>query len=259
MFKHAIVRKPCKALIDGISTAQFVAPGEKPIYEKAVQQHAQYVSTLESLGAEVLVLDADENFPDSVFTEDPAIVMEGCAVITNPAKDSRNGEKETILPAIKKYYSDEQIFHIKAPGTIEGGDVMQVGKHFYVGQSDRTNAEGAKQFNEIVTKFGYTSETVPVTEGLHLKDFAVYLDNKNLLVTEVMDKEPAFKDFDRHIIPAVELYAINSLYFNGTVIVPEGYPKTLKLIQDLGYKTQVIRNDEVKKIDGSLTCMSLRF
>lgn len=259
MFKNAIVRKPCRALVEGISTAQFVKPGEKPDYEKAVAQHAKYVETLEALGAKVLVLEADENFPDSVFTEDPAVVMEGCAVITNPARASRNGEKETILPAIRQFYKDEQIFHIEAPGTLEGGDVMQVGKHFYVGQSDRTNAEGARQFNEIVTKFGYTSETVPVTEGLHLKDFAVYLDHNDLLVTETMDKCPAFKAFNRHVIPADELYAINSLFFNGTVIVPEGYPKTLKLIEDLGYPVKVINNDEVKKIDGSLTCLSLRF
>lgn len=259
MFKHAIVRKPCRALIDGISTAQFVAPGEKPVYEKAVEQHAEYVRILKSLGAEVLVLDADENFPDSVFTEDPAVVMAECAVITNPAKDSRNGEKETILPAIQKYYSEDRIFHIEAPGTMEGGDVMQVGKTFYVGQSDRTNAEGAEQFAEFVGRFGYEVITVPVTEGLHLKDFAVYLDHNDLLVTEAMDKEPAFQDFNRHVVAAEELYAINSLFFNGTVIVPEGYPKTLKLIQDLGYKTLVMNNDEAKKIDGSLTCQSLRF
>lgn len=259
MFKHAIVRKPCKALIDGISTAQFVESSERPVYEKAIQQHEKYIETLEELGAEVLVLPADENFPDSVFTEDPAVVMEGCAVITNPARDSRNGEKETILPAIQKYYSDDQIFHINAPGTMEGGDVMQVGRHFYVGLSDRTNAEGARQFDEIVSKFGYTTETVSVTEGLHLKDFAVYLDKKDILVTELMDQCPAFKDFDRHVIPPEELYAINSMYFNGIVIVPEGYPKTLKIIEDLGYSVKVLNNDEMKKIDGSLTCQSLRF
>ena len=258
-FSYAIVRKPCKALVDGISTAQFVDPGEKPIYENAVQQHAEYVKTLEALGAKVLVLEADEDYPDSVFTEEPAVVMDGCAVITNPAKASRNGEKNTILPAIRQFYRDDQIFHIEAPGTLEGGDVMLVGKHFYVGQSDRTNAEGARQFNEIVTKFGFTSETVPVTEGLHLKDFAVYLDKNDLLVTETMDRCPAFQSFNRHVIPTEELYAINSLFFNGTVIVPEGYPKTKNLIEGLGYPVKVINNDEVKKIDGSLTCLSLRF
>ena len=185
--------------------------------------------------------------------------MERCAVITNPATDSRNGEKEEILPAIRKFYADDQIFHIEAPGTLEGGDVMRVGDHLYVGLSDRTNEEGARQFNEIVTKFGYTSSTVPVTEGLHLKDFAIYLENNNMLVTEIVDKMDAFKDFNRIVIDPDELYAINSMYINGTVLVPEGYPKTLQIIKDLGYPTILVDTSEFRKIDGSLTCLSLRF
>ena len=100
---------------------------------------------------------------------------------------------------------------------------------------------------------------MPVTEGLHLKDFVIYLENNNLLVTETMDKVPAFKDFNRYIIPEEELYAINSLWINGTVLVPAGYPKTLKLIQDLGYPTITVDTSEFRKIDGSLTCLSLRF
>lgn len=257
MFTKAITRKPCKALIDGISTGQFCEG--TPVYEDAVRQHAGYVATLRSLGLEVTELDADERFPDSCFVEDPAVVMEGCAVITNPATDSRNGEKHEIIDTIKKFYTDDQIFHIEAPGTMEGGDVMLVGKHFYVGLSDRTNEEGAKQFNDIVTKFGYTSSTVPVTEGLHLKDFVIYLENNNMLVTKVMNEMPAFKDFNRYIIDEDELYAINSLYINGTVLVPDGYPKTKKLIEDLGYPIKLVDTGEFKKIDGSLTCLSLRF
>lgn len=259
MFTRAISKKPCRALIEGITTAQFVEPGEKPDYELAAKQHDKYVEVLESLGLEVLDLDADERYPDSCFTEDPAVVMERCAVITNPATDSRNGEKEEILPAIRKFYADDQIFHIEAPGTMEGGDVMRVGDHFYVGLSDRTNEEGARQFNEIVTKFGYTSSTVPVTEGLHLKDFAIYLENNNMLVTEIVDKMDAFKDFNRIVIDPDELYAINSMYINGTVLVPEGYPKTLQIIKDLGYPTILVDTSEFRKIDGSLTCLSLRF
>ena len=259
MFTKAITKKPCRALIDGITTAQFTDSPEQPDYDLAVKQHDNYIRTLESLGVEVLDLPADERFPDSCFTEDPAVVMEGCAVVTNPARDSRNGEKHEILPALQKFYADDQIFHIEAPGTMEGGDIMLVGKHFYVGQSDRTNAEGARQFDEIVSRFGYTTETVPVTEGLHLKDFVIYLENNNMLVTETMDKVPAFKDFNRYIIPEDELYAINSLWMNGTVLVPAGYSKTLKLIQDLGYPTITVDTSEFRKIDGSLTCLSLRF
>ena len=144
MFTRAITRKPCRALIDGITTAMF---GEgTPDYDLAVQQHDNYVKTLRDLGLEVLDLPADERFPDSCFVEDPAVVMAECAIITNPATDSRNGEKFEIVDAIKQFYKDDQIFHIEAPGTMEGGDVMLVDRHFYVGQSDRTNAEGQRQF-----------------------------------------------------------------------------------------------------------------
>ena len=257
MFTKAITRKPCRACIDGITTAMF---GEgTPDYELAVKQHENYVETLKSLGLEVLDLPADERFPDSCFVEDPAVVTAKCAIITNPATDSRNGEKFEIVDAIKKFYRDDQIFYIEAPGTMEGGDVMQVGNHFYVGQSDRTNAEGFRQFEEIVSKFGYTATAVPVTEGLHLKDFVIYLEKGNMLVSPTMNEHPAFKDFNKFVIGADELYAINSMNINGTVLVPEGFPKTLKIIEDLGYPTIVINNSEFAKIDGSLTCLSLRF
>lgn len=257
MFTKAITRKPCKALIDGITTAMF---GEgTPDYETAIKQHDNYVETLCGLGLEVLDLEADERYPDSCFVEDPAVVMAECSIITNPATDSRNGEKYEIVDAIKKFYSDDQIFHIEAPGTMEGGDVMLVDRHFYVGQSDRTNAEGFRQFQEIVSRFGYEATAVPVTEGLHLKDFVIYLEKGNMLVSPKMDKEPAFSGYTRFVIEPEELYAINSMNINGTVLVPDGFPKTLKLIQDLGYPTIVMNNSEFAKIDGSLTCLSLRF
>ncbi|MDO4870184.1 MAG: arginine deiminase-related protein [Bacillota bacterium] len=257
MFTKAITKKPCRALIDGITTAMF--DDGTPDYELAAKQHDNYVAVLRSLGLEVLDLDADERYPDSCFVEDPAVVTAEFAIITNPATDSRNGEKYEIIDAIKKFYSDDQIFHIEAPGTMEGGDVMLVDKHFFVGQSDRTNAEGFKQFEAIVSKFGYTAEAVPVTEGLHLKDFVIYLENNNMLVSAKMNEEPAFKDYNRFVIDADELYAINSMNINGTVLVPEGFPKTLKIIQDLGYPTILVNNSEFSKIDGSLTCLSLRF
>ena len=257
MFTKAITRKPCRALVDGITTSMF---GEgTPDYESALEQHSNYVSVLKELGLEVTELDGDERYPDSCFVEDPAVVMEKCAIITNSPAKSRNGERYEILDTIKKFYDDSRIFFIEAPGTMEGGDVMRVGDHFYVGLSDRTNEEGAKQFNDIVTKFGYTSSTVPVTEGLHLKDFVIYLENNNMLVTAIMNDMPAFKDFNRFVVDPDELYAINSLNINGTVLVPEGYPKTQNIIEDLGYPVKLVDTGEFKKIDGSLTCLSLRF
>lgn len=256
-FKNIIVRKPSKSMIEGISTGMFSE--DKPIYEDGINQHAEYVKTIESLGVKALVLEALEEYPDSCFVEDPAVVLKECAIITNSPRESRNGEKFEIEPAIKKYYSDDRIYYIEAPGTMEGGDVMVVDKHIYIGQSDRTNAEGAKQFSQIVEKYGYTTSTVPVAEGLHLKDFAIYLENNNMLVSEKMNEEEAFKDFNRFVVPKEELYAINSLYINGTVLVPDGFPKTLSHIKSLGYPVKVVNTDEFKKIDGSLTCLSLRF
>lgn len=256
-FNNAIVRKPSKSMIDGISTAMF-AEG-RPSYERALVQHENYVRALEDLGLDVLVLDALEEYPDSCFVEDPAVLMDECAIITNSPKESRNGEREEILAPIEKYYDKDEIFFIEGPGSMEGGDVMLVDGHFFVGQSDRTNREGFAQFREIVEGFGYTASPVEVTEGLHLKDFAIYLEKGNMLVSEKMAEVDDFKKYNKFIVPEEELYAINSLYINGTVLVPVGNPKTQGHIEDLGYPVRPIDTSEFKKIDGSLTCLSLRF
>ena len=257
MFTRAITRKPCRALIDGIATGQFCEG--TPDYENAVRQHDKYVETLRGLGLEVTDLEADERFPDSCFVEDPAVVMERCAVITNPARESRNSEKHEIIGTIRKFYTEDQIFHIEAPGTMEGGDVMRVGDHFYIGLSDRTNEEGARQFNDIVTRFCYTSSTVPVTEGLHLKDFVIYLENNNMLVSGEFVEKPDFAKYNKVVIPEEEAYAANCIWVNDTVIVPSGYPAVLAAVEGLGYKTLLVDTSEYRKLDGGLSCLSLRF
>lgn len=256
-FSHAIVRKPSQSMLEGITTGMFSQ--DQPVYEGALVQHANYVKAMEALGVKVTVLEPLEAYPDACFVEDPAVVMAECAIVTNSPKESRNGEKHELLKALKDFYKEDQLFYIEAPGTMEGGDVMLVDKHFYVGLSDRTNREGAKQFDQIVRQFGYTSSTVPVTEGLHLKDFVIYLENNHMLVSPVMNKVEDFQKYHRYVVEAEELYAINSLNINGTVLVPEGYPKTQAQIESLGYPIKIVNTDEFKKIDGSLTCLSLRF
>ena len=159
-------------MLEGITTGMFSQ--DQPVYEDALVQHANYVKAMEALGVKVTVLEPLEAYPDACFVEDPAVVMAECAIVTNSPKESRNGEKHELLKALKDFYKEDQLFYIEAPGTMEGGDVMLVDKHFYVGLSDRTNREGAKQFDQIVRQFGYTSSTVPVTEGLQLKDFVIY-------------------------------------------------------------------------------------
>jgi len=140
MLKNALVRRPGHSLINGITSAPELG---KPDYGLAITQHDAYIEALKSCGVEVTVLEADERFPDSCFVEDVAVCTKKFVVITNPGASSRKGEEKEIVEVIKKYYND--IEYIKEPGTLEGGDVMMVKDHFYIGLSKRTNREGAEQ------------------------------------------------------------------------------------------------------------------
>ena len=138
-FNNVIVKRPCKAVCKGITSSPELG---QPIYEKALQQHDAYIEALQKCGVEATILEADERYPDSCFVEDPAIITKSCAIITNPGAESRNGEKDEIICAIRKFFPEEKIEYIKSPGTLEGGDVMMVDDVFYVGLSARTNEEG---------------------------------------------------------------------------------------------------------------------
>lgn len=256
MFECAIVKKPCKALIDGLTDhPQLGAPD----YEKALAQHAAYVKTLESLGAKVTVLEADEAFPDSCFVEDVAVLCPECAVLTRPGTESRAGEVAFMAPVLEQFYPADKIFSLKAPATLEGGDVMKVGKQFYVGLSKRTNAEGVKQLGELLAPYGYTVTGVPFTGVLHLKTGAVYLEENTMLMKAHFVEKEAFAPYQKMVVPEQEDYAANCVWFNGKVIVPAGYPTVLKMVQDAGYETVECDTGEFKKIDGGLSCLSLRF
>ena len=223
MFKHTIVRTPCSKICDGITSAPELG---QPIYEKALEQHAKYIEALKSTGVDVLVLPALEEYPDSCFVEDVAVLSEKCAIITNPGAGSRNGETEYIIDAIKKFYSDDQIGFIKEPGTLEGGDVMKVGDTFFVGLSARTNEEGIRQFAEFYGSYGYKVVSVPLTEVLHLKTGVNYIENNKMLVSGEFIDKPDFAAYDKIIVPVEEAYGANCIWMNGTVIVPEGYNST---------------------------------
>ena len=255
-FNNVIVRKPCKAVCDGITSAPELG---QPIYEKALAQHEKYIEALKKCGVEVTVLEADERYPDSCFVEDPALITRKCAIITNPGAASRNGEKNEIIGAVRKFFPEDKIEYIKDPGTLEGGDVMMVGDTFYVGLSARTNAEGIRQLGEILNKYGLECVQVPLEKVLHLKTGVNYLENNNMLVSGEFIDKPEFAKYNKIIIPEEEAYAANCIWVNGTVIVPEGYPAVLKAVQDAGYETLVVDTSEFRKIDGGLSCLSLRF
>lgn len=256
MFKYAIVKKPCKALINGITEHPELGA---PDYENALKQHDAYVKTLEMLGAKVTVLDADENFPDSCFVEDVAVLVPECAVLTRPATASRAGEVEKMKPVLAQFYPADKIFALAAPATLEGGDVMKVGDTLYAGLSHRTNVEGVAQLAAILQPFGYKVVGVPFDGVLHLKTGAVYLENGQMLMKKSFEDKIAFLEYEKHIVPENEAYAANCVWFNDKVIVPVGYPEVLQMVQNAGYETVLCDTGEYKKIDGGLSCLSLRF
>ena len=256
MFKNVIVKRPCRKITEGITSAPELG---KPDYELALKQHDAYIEALKSCGVNVTVLEADENFPDSCFVEDTAVLTRKCAIITNPGAASRNKEVEAMIPVIKKFYSEDCIEYIKAPGTLEGGDVMMVGDHFYVGLSARTNEEGIRQFKEILEKHGMTCSQVPLEKVLHLKTGVNYLEDGNMLVSGEFVTKEEFQKYNLVEIPEEEAYAANCIWVNDTVIVPEGYPAVLEAVKKLGYRTLTVDTSEYRKLDGGLSCLSLRF
>ena len=253
MFKNVIVKKPCSSMIDGLSSANL----GKPNFQLAMQQHEVYIETLKKCGVSVTVLEADENYPDSCFIEDVALLTKECAIITRPGATSRRGEIVGLRETLEKFYKN--IENIEAPGTIEAGDIMMVGNHFYIGLSARTNEDGAKQMINILNKYGLSGSMVTLEKVLHLKTGLAYLENNNLLVAGEFVHSPIFSSFNKIVIDERESYSANCIWLNGHVIVPLGYENTKKAIEDLGYIVHEVDTSEFRKLDGGLSCLSLRF
>jgi dimethylargininase len=253
MFTKAIVRRPGRSIINGLSAANL----GKPDYQKTVEQHAAYVNALKNCGLEVNELPPDENYPDSTFVEDVALLTPRCAVITNPGAPSRKGEIVSMNEALKGYYKD--IEEIRSPGTIEAGDIMMVGSHFYIGLSNRTNSAGAEQMINILSKYGMSGSTVKLEKVLHLKTGLAYLENNNLVACGEFLSNPEFKNFNIIEIPEEESYAANCVWINDNVLVPEGYPLAKSKIIAAGYNVIEVDVSEFRKLDGGLSCLSLRF
>ncbi len=253
MFRNALVRLPCRGMVRGLSTAGLGAPD----YERALAQHAAYVDALRGCGLEVTALDADESYPDSVFIEDTAVLSEKTAVITRPGAPSRRGEERPVAAALRARFPGLEA--IRAPGTLEGGDVFRAGDRFFVGISARTNEAGAGQLAVILQAHGYAVTAVPLRAVLHLKTGVAYLENNRLLACGEFLEHPLLSGFEIVPVPADEAYAANSVWINGRVLVPAGFPRTRESIEARGYETMSVDVSEFRKLDGGLSCLSLRF
>jgi len=236
IFNKAIVRTPCEAMINGISNAKL----GKPDYQNALVQHKEYIKALKMTGLDVTVLPADEAFPDSTFVEDAALMTPFCSILTNPGALSRRDETLSMLPVLEDMVDNVET--INMPGTLEAGDVMMVGDHYYIGLSARTNQQGANQLITLLEQYGMSGSVIELSEVLHLKTGLGYLENNNLLACGEFLTKPEFQQYNLLEVDADEAYAANSVWINDVVLTPTGFPKTKALIESAGYQTLVVEN-----------------
>jgi dimethylargininase len=256
LFTRAIVRPPGSSFSSGLTTVDL----GKPHLAKALAQHQLYCEALKSCGLSLTVLPADARYPDSTFVEDTAVLLEHCAVVTRPGAESRRGEVESIKPLLSEYF--QRIREIKSPGRVDGGDVCEAGNHFFIGISNRTNEEGARQLAEILRDNEYTSEFVDIrniNSILHLKSGLAYLGGGQLVVIDALISKSDFKGFKLIRVNHGEEYASNCVAINQRVLIAAGYPMLCQQLSDLGHDIVEIEMSEFQKMDGGLSCLSLRF
>ena len=256
MFTKAIVRTPCTNFAAGLTTVDLGPPD----FERALKQHEAYCQTLESCGLDVIRLPPDEQHPDSTFVEDTAILTARGAVITRPGAPPRLGEATQIAPLIRDNFSNVHL--IEEPGTVDGGDVCEAGEHFFIGLSQRTNEHGARQLAGFLESFGYTSSLIDVrgvSNILHLKSGIAYLGGKQIVLIEALLGFEEFSGYDLICLDSSEDYAANCLEINGKVLIADGFPATKRELEHMGYQTIALDMSEFQKMDGGLSCLSLRF
>ncbi len=256
-FTKAIVRIPGSNFAEGLTTAALGAP----IYDLALVQHERYCEALHRCGLEVTVLPADLRHPDATFVEDAAILVAEAAILTRPGALTREGEVEAIAAEIHRRQFPA-VFSIHAPGTLDGGDICEAGKHFFLGLSLRSNEEGVRQLAEILDKFGYTSSVVDIRairNILHLKSGIAYIGENTLVVWDELADLPQFRGYDLIRVSPDEYYAANCVRVNERVLVPAGFPKFTAELERRGFKPLLLEMSEFQKMDGGLSCLSLRF
>jgi dimethylargininase len=246
VISRAILRRPGSDFASGITTATLGAPD----YTLLLAQHAAYADALRALGLTVEVLDPLAGFPDAYFVEDVAVVLPELAVIARPGAPSRLGEEEGIDEVLAWH---REIARIEAPATLDGGDVLVADRDVFVGLSGRTNGEGAGQLARRLTPHGYRLTTVPVSAGLHLKSGVSWLGGRTMLVTEQLARY--FHEHEYRCIVAEEA-ACNTVVVNDTLLVPAGFSGA---VAKAGLRVVELDVSEPRKMDGGLSCLSLRF
>ncbi len=252
----AIVREPGRNFSSGETTVDL----GNPDYELALRQHEAYCHALESCGLQLIRLNADERFPDSTFVEDTAIVTDRGVVITRLGAASRAGETEEIRRELVNHYGE--LNTIDAPGTVDGGDVCEAGKHFFIGISRRTNEAGAGQLARLLESFGFSSSLIDIRglgNILHLKSGMAWIGDNRLVVIDALSRLKEFSPYELIHVNSGEDYAANCVFINDRMLVAAGFPALKRQLEDLNYQAIALEMSEFQKMDGGLSCLSLRF
>ncbi len=256
MFTRAIVRPPSPNFADGLTASGLGAPD----YLLALRQHAAYCAALAQCGLELTELPPDARFPDATFVEDTAVITPRCAVITRPGAASRAGETAAVRTALARFFP--QLQAIEAPGTVDGGDICEAENHFLIGISERTNEAGAQQLAAILTDAGHTANFVDirgVSGILHLKSGLTYLGDNRLAVWDTLAQHTALGGYEQIRVATGDEYAANCIRVNEYVLLAAGFPAFAIKLRGLGYRLIELEMSEFQKMDGGLSCLSLRF
>lgn len=253
-FRRAIMRKPAASIIDGLRA---IDTGRPDLSQMTVA-HDAYIAALREAGGEVIELPALSAYPDSVFVEDTALCLPQGAVLMRPGAPTRAGEVAEMAPALAAFYSD--IRAIKGPGTIEGGDILVTASEILVGLSDRTDQAGVDALAALVQDWGYTVRSLKIPEDvLHFKTDCSLLDVNTILSTQRLAASGCFAEYNVIYTAPGEEAAANAIRFNQFVIMAAGFPDTAKRLRDSGYEVREIDNRDCAKLDGGMSCLSLRF
>ena len=252
-FTRAITRQPARSIVDGIRAED---RGD-PDYEQMRRDHAHYVETLQQAGARVFELPALEDFPDSVFVEDVALCLPEAAILMRPGAAPRAGEVAHMAPLLQELYQD--VLSVDGPGFVEGGDILTTAKEILVGRSQRTDSAGVAELAAIVERLGYRLREVHTPPGvLHFKTDCSLLDAETILATRRLDASGCFAGYRVIHTADGEEAAATTIRFNALVLIPAGFPRTRERLLEAGYRVREINNSECAKLDGGMSCLSLR-
>ncbi len=256
-FTKAIVRLPGENFSQGLTMA---GSPSKPDFRKALEQHAAYRRALAACGVEVTVMAADDDYPDGTFVEDTFVIAKRVAIATRPGAKTRLGEVESVAKALQALRPRWE--RIEAPGTVDGGDICQVDDHFLIGLSARTNQAGAAQLAAILKRYQYTSSTIDIRHHsslLHLKSGIAYLGERRFLIAPGFPPTEGLAHCEMIEVAAGEMYAANAVRVNDEVLIASGFPLVAGILDKLRYRVRSLDMSEFAKMDGGLSCLSLRF